>query len=319
MTAAGGLARNDPPGSARKPASRPAAARKGRQEPLASQWWSQRFTAVLEGYGLGPRMERGRRYARGGKVTDLVVKAGRLEARVQGSRATPYRVSVRSEAANKAQWRSLELLFATRLGWAAQLLAGEVPANLEAAFAEAGVALFPRRWGDLQVRCGCPDDAEPCKHIAAVLYVFAQQLDGDPWLLLAWHGRDRQTLLQALQQGPAGAAASGGKAGGKQVRGKRAAGKSASAGEKSADSTEAGGDGALNSEHESLPPWWPAGLRSRPDPRLQPPDPLPPDPPERALQRLGPLEIPGAPPDWQERLAEMYRQLVAEESRGQPP
>ena len=279
-------------GSARKPASRPAATRKGRQEPLASQWWSQRFTAVLEGYGLGPRMERGRRYARGGKVTDLVVKAGRLEARVQGSRATPYRVSVRSEATSKAQWRSLELLFATRLGWAAQLLAGEVPANLEAAFAEAGVALFPRRWGDLQVRCGCPDDAEPCKHIAAVLYVFAQQLDGDPWLLLAWHGRDRQTLLQALQQGPAGAAASGGKA---------------------------GGDGALNSEHESLPPWWPAGLRSRPDPRLQPPDPLPPDPPERALQRLGPLEIPGAPPDWQERLAEMYRQLVAEESRGQPP
>jgi len=262
------------------------------QEPLASQWWSQRFTAVLEGYGLGPRMERGRRYARSGKVTDLVVKAGRLEARVQGSRATPYRVSVRSEAASKAQWRSLELLFASRLGWAAQLLAGEVPANLEAAFAEAGVALFPRRWGDLQVRCGCPDDAEPCKHIAAVLYVFAQQLDGDPWLLLAWHGRDRQTLLQALQQGPAGDGASGGKA---------------------------GGDEALNSELESLPPWWPAGLRSRPDPRLQPPDPLPPDPPERALQRLGPLELPGAPPDWQERLAEMYRQLVAEESRGQPP
>jgi uncharacterized Zn finger protein len=119
-----------------------------------------------------------------------------------------------------------------------------------------------------------------------VLYVFAQQLDGDPWLLLAWHGRDRQTLLQALQQGPAGAAASG---------------------------AEAGGDKALNSELESLPPWWPAGLRSRPDPRLQPPDPLPPDPPERALQRLGPLELPGAPQDWQERLAEMYRQLVAEE------
>ena len=319
MTAVGGSARNDPPGSARKPASRPAAARKGRQEPLASQWWSQRFTAVLEGYGLGPRMERGRRYARGGRVTDLVVKAGRLEARVQGSRATPYRVSVRSEAASKAQWRSLELLFATRLGWAAQLLAGEVPANLEAAFAEAGVALFPRRWDDLQVRCGCPDDAEPCKHIAAVLYVFAQQLDGDPWLLLAWHGRDRQTLLQALQQGPAGPAASGGNAGGKQVRGKRAAGKSASAGEKSAGDDKDCSDGELNSEAESLPPWWPAGLRSRPDPRLQPPDPLPPDPPERALQRLGPLEIPGAPPDWQERLAEMYRQLVAEESRGQPP
>lgn len=193
---------------------------------------------------------------------------------------------MRSEAASKAQWRSLELLFASRLGWAAQWLAGEVPANLEAAFAEAGAALFPRRWADLQVRCGCPDDAEPCKHIAAVLYVFAQQLDGDPWLLLAWHGRDRQTLLQALQQGPQRAAASGGKAAGEQVR---------------------------------LPPWWPAGLRSRPDPRLQPPDPLPPDPPERALQRLGPLELPGAPPDWQERLAGNAAALCRERSLpGQP-
>ncbi len=300
MTAAGG--------SARKPASRPAAARQGQrsprktQAPLASQWWSQRFTAVLEGYGLGPRMERGRRYARGGRVPDLVVKTGRLEARVQGSRATPYRVSVRSEAASKAQWRSLEMLFATRLGWAAQLLAGEVPANLEAAFAEAGVALFPRRWDDLQVRCGCPDDAEPCKHIAAVLYVFAQQLDDDPWLLLAWHGRDRQTLLQVLQQGPAGeGTASAGKAGGKKARGKRAGG------------ANDGGDGPPIPEAESFPPWWPAGLRSRPDPRLLPPDPLPPDPPERALQRLGPLELPGLPPDWQERLAELYRMLVAEE------
>ena len=280
-------------GSARKPASRPAAARQGQrasrktQDPLASQWWSQRFTAVLDGYGLGPRMERGRRYARGGRVMDLVVKAGRLEARVQGSRATPYKVSVRSEAANKAQWRSLEMLFATRLGWSAQLLAGEVPANLEAAFAEAGVALFPRRWADLQVRCGCPDDAEPCKHIAAVLYVFAQQLDDDPWLLLAWHGRDRQTLLQALQQGPAG--------------------------EGTASAGKAGGDGGPIPEAESLPPWWPAGLRSRPDPRLLPPDPLPPDPPERALQRLGPLDLPGLPLDWQESLAELYRMLVAEE------
>jgi uncharacterized Zn finger protein len=43
---------------------------------------------VLESYGLGPHVERGRRYARGG--------------RVQGSRATPYRMSVRCTAPSKA-------------------------------------------------------------------------------------------------------------------------------------------------------------------------------------------------------------------------
>jgi uncharacterized Zn finger protein len=166
---------------------------------------------------------------------------------------------------------------AARLGWTAQLLAGEVPRDLEEPFAEVGVPLFPRRWSDLQVRCGCPDDAEPCKHIAAVLYVFAQRLDDDPWLLLAWHGKERDALLASLRQG------------------------------------------APEPSDDSLPPWWPVGLRARPDRRLSPPDPLPPDPPERALQRLGPLELPGASTVALERqLAALYRQLVAgDEGDGQ--
>lgn len=264
--------------NARRPFPPPpsAARRSGRGEPLASQWWSQRFTAVLEGYGLGARMERGRRYARGGRVLELLVKAGRLEARVQGSRATPYRVSVRSAAPSKAQWKALEQAMAARLGWTAQLLNGEVPRDLELPFEAVGVPLFPRRWADLQVRCGCPDDAEPCKHIAAVLYVFAQRLDEDPWLLLAWHGRDREQLLASLRR-----------------------------------------DGPEAPPDDGLPPWWPAGLRARPAPRLQPPDPLPPDPPERALQRLGPLDLPGLPPaELERRLAELYRQLLVSEAEG---
>lgn len=199
-----------------------------RAAPLANQWWSQRFTAVLEGYGLGPRMERGRRYARGGRVQELLVKAGRLEARVQGSRAA-------------------------RLGWTAQLLNGEVPRDLEEPFAAVGVPLFPRRWGDLQVRCGCPDDAVPCKHIAAVLYVFAQRLDEDPWLLLAWHGRDREQLLASLRC-----------------------------------------DAPEPPNADGLPSWWPVGLRARPAPRLQPPDPLP-------GMDAGEME---------RRLAGLYRQLL---------
>ncbi|MCS5691741.1 SWIM zinc finger family protein [Cyanobium sp. FGCU-6] len=84
-------------------------------------------------------------------------------------------------------WKALEQAMAARLGWTAQLLNGEVPRDLEEPFDAVGVPLFPRRWADLQVRCGCPDDAVPCKHFAAVLYKFAQRLDEDPWLLLAWN------------------------------------------------------------------------------------------------------------------------------------
>jgi hypothetical protein len=188
-------------------------------------------------------------------------------------------VSVRSAAPSKAQWRELEAAMASRLGWTAQLLNGEVPRDLEEAFVEVGVPLFPRRWGDLLVRCGCPDDAEPCKHIAAVLYVFAQRLDADPWLLLAWHGKEREELLAVLRRG-------------------------GDVGQKNGGATPAAASA------EALPPWWPVGLRARPDPRAHPPDPLPPDPPERALQRLGPLDWPEAPPDLLARLAALYAPLL---------
>jgi uncharacterized Zn finger protein len=259
------------------------------REPLAEHWWSRRFIDVLEGYGLGARMERGRRYARGGRVLSLEVGAGKLEARVQGSRRTPYRVAVRSVVPTKAQWVSIEAVFAARLGWAARLLAGEVPAELEDGFQQAGVALFPQRWSDLQARCGCPDDEVPCKHIAAVLYMFAQRLDDDPWLLLAWHGRHREALLERLR----GAAGTG-------------------------DSPRSS-SAAAGCPEEPLPPWWPPGLQglqAQSGPPMHLSKPLPPDPPARVLERLGPLVLPDAPDGMQEQMVAFY-EAMARTGQGQ--
>jgi hypothetical protein len=85
------------------------------------------------------------------------------------------------------------------VGFAAQLLAGEVPPALEDAFRDAGVNLFPSTWGDMRANCNCPDWENPCKHIAAVLYVYADLLDADPWQLLLWRGRTREDILGPLR------------------------------------------------------------------------------------------------------------------------
>jgi hypothetical protein len=86
-----------------------------------------------------------------------------------------------------------------KVGFVARLLAGEVPVDLEEVFDDAGIALFPGTWTELRAHCSCPDWENPCKHIAAVLYVFADQLDADPWLLLAWRGRTRDQILDPLR------------------------------------------------------------------------------------------------------------------------
>jgi len=60
------------------------------------------------------------------------------------------------------------------------------------------------------MRCSCPDWEVPCKHLAAVCYVLAEEFDRDPFAMLAWRGRGREellTALRAIQGGPGGRAA----------------------------------------------------------------------------------------------------------------
>jgi len=165
---------------------------------MAERWWSKRFVQVLDDYGLGGRMQRGRRYARTGQLLSFDVHPGQILAQVQGSRTTPYLVTVDAPVTSDTQWADVDSALATRIKFAARLLAGDVPPELEGVFADAGVALVPARWSDFVARCTCPDIANPCKHIAAVLYVFADRLDDDPWLLLEWRGRTRDQILEPL-------------------------------------------------------------------------------------------------------------------------
>jgi uncharacterized Zn finger protein len=187
----------------RYPESRPLATTGGiptskQRGAMAATWWSKRFIEVLESYGLGTRMQRGRRYARSGQVLSLDVTPGLLVAQVQGSRRIPYVVSIHSTPPTEHAWSTLQEALQARVGFVARLLAGEVPPELEDACTDAGIALFPRAWAQLSANCNCPDWENPCKHLAAVLYVFADQLDADPWLLLSWRGRTREELLAHL-------------------------------------------------------------------------------------------------------------------------
>ncbi len=180
---------------------------------IGERWWSQRFVAVLESYGLGARMSRGRRYARTGQVRSMSVVPGRIEAVVQGSRPTPYRCVVEVPVFDDATWERLEERLAARAAFAARLLDGELPPDLEdVVAAETGVALLPRSWGELRASCSCPDWESPCKHLAATLYLLAERLDDDPFAVLLLRGRGRVELLAGLRQrrGTAGPGPGGG-------------------------------------------------------------------------------------------------------------
>src|SRR5260370_25531916 len=98
-----------------------------------------------------------------------------------------------------AQWRRVQDRLASQALFRAKLLAGEMPHEIEDVFAECGTPLFPRSAGDLDMHCSCPDWGVPCKHLAAVCYVLAEEFDRDPFAMLAWRGKARDDLLAALR------------------------------------------------------------------------------------------------------------------------
>jgi uncharacterized Zn finger protein len=167
---------------------------------IGESWWSKRFISVLESFtGLGGRLGRGRQYARAGQVLSLRITPGSVHSTVQGSRPTPYGVEVRLSTYDSAVWTRVEAAMAAQALFLARLLAGEMPLQIEEAFAAAGAPLFPTRVQDLRMSCTCPDPAVPCKHIAATFYLLAEAFDADPFEILHWRGRDRATLLANLR------------------------------------------------------------------------------------------------------------------------
>ena len=98
-----------------------------------------------------------------------------------------------------AEWSMVVDALAEQAIFAANLLAGEMPQDVETAFQAAHVSLFPTRRDDLNTDCSCPDYANPCKHVAAVYYLLGERFDEDPFLIFQLRGKDKEQLLAELR------------------------------------------------------------------------------------------------------------------------
>ncbi len=174
---------------------------------FTATWWGNRWIAALKPLMDSGRLSRGRSYARQGQVLEITLKPGQVTARVQGSRRTPYKVSIELNPLNDGQWATVFDALAGQAIYAAQLLNGEMPDDIERIFDAVRVPLFPTSQGDLGSECSCPDWANPCKHIAAVYYLLGERFDADPFLLFTLRGRTQAQVAVELRQRRAGSAA----------------------------------------------------------------------------------------------------------------
>ncbi len=187
------------------PASKPREAQGGikarsKRGAFAKSWWASRWINAMERLMDKNRLQRGRAYARKGQVLSIKEKSRGIEARVQGSQRTPYKVMLEVEPLSNDEWEQVIDALGGQAIFATQLLAGEMPTDIEEVFGSAGVSLFPEQRGDLVTDCSCPDWVNPCKRSAATHFILGERFEEDPFLLFRLRGRTQEQILEAVRQ-----------------------------------------------------------------------------------------------------------------------
>ncbi|QRN79695.1 MAG: hypothetical protein JK586_15975 [Nocardiopsis sp. BM-2018] len=255
---------------------------------FVASWWAERWVAALERLITPLRLARGRAYARAGQVLSLAEQDDTVRAKVQGSRRTPYRVTIGLASLSDEAWERVFGELARRPDLAASLLAGEMPRDIDEVFSQAEASLFPTAPDHMRLECSCPDKVTVCKHIVATCYLMGEQLDEDPFLLFRLRGRGQDEVLDGLRRSAGGGA---GTSPGTDTPGEHAVDDAATA-------TANGGATAL----EAADFWSAAG----PTPSID----LPGEHPDLSLlRRLGPFSALDA--DLVAQLGPMYRTVAA--------
>ena len=167
----------------------------GRQ--ITKSWWGNAWCNNLERYAdYDNRLPRGKRYVKTGSVVDLDIAKGKILARVQGTRKTPYKVEILISPLSEQQIQTITDKCGKKVDNLSKLVSGDFPEELKEVFIGQG-GLFPSP-KEISFNCSCPDWALMCKHVAAVLYGVGARLDEDPLLFFTLRGIDTNRFVDVV-------------------------------------------------------------------------------------------------------------------------
>lgn len=163
------------------------------------EWWTAEWLALLQKYRFKKRLERGRTYAKEGNVLQIDFDGPQVRARVRGTASEPYTLTIALDTFSEEDWAHVIATLSEKALYSAQLLAGEMPPDIQDVFAASGLSLFPYNLADVHSQCSCPDPQNPCKHVAAVYYQLGDRFSEDPFVLFQLRGRTRSQVLESIR------------------------------------------------------------------------------------------------------------------------
>jgi len=160
---------------------------------IASTFWGKAWCENLERYSdYANRLPRGRTYVRNGSVVDLQIAQGAITAMVSGSQL--YKVSLQVAPVPKTRWKSICQDCAGGIDSLVELLQGRFSKGVMERICRQTHGLFPSP-AEIKLSCSCPDWADMCKHVAAVLYGVGSRFDHQPELLFRLRAVEETDLI----------------------------------------------------------------------------------------------------------------------------
>ena len=160
---------------------------------IAKTFWGKAWCENLERYSdFANRLPRGRTYVRNGSVIDLQIAPGSVRALVSGSEL--YEVVLAVKPVPESRWKAICGDCAGAIDSLVELLQGRLSQGVMERICQPKTGLFPAP-AEITLSCSCPDWADMCKHVAAVLYGVGARLDHQPELLFRLRTVDEKELI----------------------------------------------------------------------------------------------------------------------------
>lgn len=168
---------------------------------IAKTFWGKSWCSHLESFSdYENRLPRGRTYVRNGSVIHLKIETGKIEALVQGS--SLYKVKIEIDSVENKKWQEIVKECSGKIDSVIELLQGKLSSSVMNIITDQQKGLFPQP-KEISLNCSCPDWADMCKHVAAVLYGVGARLDDQPELLFKLRHVDHFDLIdQATFKAP---------------------------------------------------------------------------------------------------------------------
>lgn len=177
---------------------------KAKRKSYGNTWWGKEWLKVLEETD-SDRLSRGKSLANRGFVNKIKITKGKISANVKSSgygygyyynSPSSYRVVINFEPFTKDEIKTIKQIISENSSIAIELEMGNLPQIFIEKLEKANIFIFPKNWKKSNNKCNCWDYDPSCKHLAAVYFMLANEIDKDPFILFQVRGLKKENLVK---------------------------------------------------------------------------------------------------------------------------